>query len=112
MAQTKRRRRTKHRANAAGVVETRGRTGRRAADCRLHAMRSLGATREATLRTPTQCGHSGAGAPGAQESGAPVYCRQLEVPRLAVIMGYVRFPGFGPCESYDADETVEGGEHL
>ena len=29
MAQTKRRRRTKHRGNAAGVVEVRGRTGRR-----------------------------------------------------------------------------------
>jgi hypothetical protein len=29
MAQTKRRRRTKHRGNAAGVVETRGRTGRK-----------------------------------------------------------------------------------
>src|SRR4051794_38239773 len=28
MAQTKRRRRTKHRGNAAGVVESRGRTGR------------------------------------------------------------------------------------
>lgn len=29
MAQTKRKRRTKHRGNAAGVVESRGRTGRR-----------------------------------------------------------------------------------
>ena len=29
MAQTKRRRRTKHRGNAAGVVEARGRTGRK-----------------------------------------------------------------------------------
>lgn len=29
MAQTKRRRRTKHRGNAAGVVEVRGRTGRK-----------------------------------------------------------------------------------
>jgi Flp pilus assembly protein TadB len=29
MSQTKRRRRTKHRGNAAGVVESRGRTGRR-----------------------------------------------------------------------------------
>lgn len=29
MAQTKRRRQTKHRGNAAGVVESRGRTGRR-----------------------------------------------------------------------------------
>src|SRR3954453_18487319 len=31
MAQTKRRRRTKHRGNAAGVVESRGRTGRKPA---------------------------------------------------------------------------------
>jgi hypothetical protein len=29
MAQTKRKRRTKHRGNAAGTIETRGRTGRR-----------------------------------------------------------------------------------
>jgi hypothetical protein len=29
MAQTKRKRRTKHRGNAAGVIESRGRTGRR-----------------------------------------------------------------------------------
>ena len=29
MAQTKRKRRTKHRGNAAGMVETRGRTGRK-----------------------------------------------------------------------------------
>jgi len=29
MAQTKRKRRTKHRGNAAGIVETRGRTGRK-----------------------------------------------------------------------------------
>jgi hypothetical protein len=29
MAQTKRKRRTKHRGNAAGMIETRGRTGRR-----------------------------------------------------------------------------------
>ena len=28
MAQTKRKRRTKHRGNAAGTIETRGRTGR------------------------------------------------------------------------------------
>ena len=32
MAQTKRKRRSKHRGNAAGVVEARGRTGRRPAD--------------------------------------------------------------------------------
>jgi glyoxylase-like metal-dependent hydrolase (beta-lactamase superfamily II) len=27
-------------------------------------------------------------------------------------MDYVPWPGFGPFESYDADETVEGGETL
>src|SRR4051812_30389598 len=32
MAQTRKRRRTKHRGNAAGIVEARGRTGRRPAD--------------------------------------------------------------------------------
>jgi hypothetical protein len=32
MAQTKRKRRSKHRGNAAGVVESRGRTGRRPTD--------------------------------------------------------------------------------
>ncbi|HEY5144893.1 MAG TPA: hypothetical protein VII98_15440 [Solirubrobacteraceae bacterium] len=32
MAQTKKKRRTKHRGNAAGIVETRGRTGRKLTD--------------------------------------------------------------------------------
>jgi hypothetical protein len=32
MAQTKKKRRTKHRGNAAGIVETRGRTGRKPTD--------------------------------------------------------------------------------
>ena len=27
-------------------------------------------------------------------------------------MAYVPWPGIGPFESYDADHTVEGGEHL
>jgi glyoxylase-like metal-dependent hydrolase (beta-lactamase superfamily II) len=27
-------------------------------------------------------------------------------------MAFVPWPGFGPFESYDADETLEGGEHL
>jgi hydroxyacylglutathione hydrolase len=27
-------------------------------------------------------------------------------------MSFVPFPGFGPYESYDADETVSGGERL
>ena len=31
---------------------------------------------------------------------------------LADIMSFVPWPGFGPFESYDADETVSGGERL
>ena len=31
---------------------------------------------------------------------------------LADIMSFVPWPGFGPYESYDADETVAGGERL
>ena len=31
---------------------------------------------------------------------------------LADIMAFVPWPGFGPFESYDADETVAGGETL
>ena len=50
-------------------------------------------------------------APVAAATGAPVYCPELEVPVLADIMAWVP-PGFGPYESYDADETVAGGERL
>ena len=48
----------------------------------------------------------------AKATGAPVYCPELEVPVLADIMSFVPWPGFGPFESYDADETVAGGERL
>ena len=41
-----------------------------------------------------------------------MYCPEIEVPVLADIMSYVPWPGFGPYESYDADETVGGGERL
>ena len=44
--------------------------------------------------------------------GAPVYCPEIEVPVLADIMAFVPWPGFGPYESYEADETVAGGETL
>jgi hydroxyacylglutathione hydrolase len=82
------------------------------ADRLLHAIDELGVTLEAILLTHTHFDHIGAVAPVAQKTGAPVYCPKLEVPVLADIMAYVPFPGFGPYESYDADETVEGGEHL
>jgi glyoxylase-like metal-dependent hydrolase (beta-lactamase superfamily II) len=76
------------------------------------AVEALGVTLDAILLTHTHFDHVGAVAPVARATGAPVYCPRLEVPVLADIMAYVPWPGFGPYESYDADETVEGGERL
>jgi hydroxyacylglutathione hydrolase len=78
----------------------------------LTAIDGLGVTVEAILLTHTHFDHVGAVAPVARATGAPVYCPKLEVEVLADIMAYVPWPGFGPFESYDADETVEGGERL
>jgi len=53
MAQTKRKRRTKHRGNAAGMVEARGRTGRRLTpEEQKRASRGAGGNRR-MLREPT-----------------------------------------------------------
>jgi hydroxyacylglutathione hydrolase len=78
----------------------------------LGPVEELGLTVEAILLTHTHFDHVGAVAPVAAATGAPVYCPKIEVPVLADIMSYVPWPGFGPFESYDADETVEGGERL
>lgn len=72
----------------------------------------LGVTVEAILLTHTHFDHVGAVAPVAKATGAPVYCPEIEVPVLADIMAFVPWPGFGPYESYDADETISGGERL
>jgi glyoxylase-like metal-dependent hydrolase (beta-lactamase superfamily II) len=82
------------------------------ADRLLHAVDELGVTLDAILLTHTHFDHVGAVAPVAKATGAPVYCPKIEVPVLADIMRFVPWPGIGPFESYDADETVEGGEHL
>src|SRR4051812_8567106 len=82
------------------------------ADRLLGAVGELGVTVEAILLTHTHFDHVGAVAPVARATGAPVYCPQLETQVLADIMSYVPWPGFGPFESYDADETVAGGERL
>ncbi len=71
----------------------------------------LGIGVDAILLTHTHFDHIGAVAPVAAATGAPVYCPELEVPILADIMSWVP-PGFGPFESYQADETVVGGERL
>jgi hydroxyacylglutathione hydrolase len=69
-------------------------------------------TVEAILLTHCHFDHIGAVAPVAAATGAPVYCPLLEVPLLADIMRFVPWEGFGPYESYDAEETVSGGEVL
>jgi hydroxyacylglutathione hydrolase len=78
----------------------------------LGPVRALGLSVEAILVTHCHFDHIGAVAPVARETGAPVYCPQLEKPVLADIMSFVPWPGFGPFESYEADETVAGGERL
>jgi glyoxylase-like metal-dependent hydrolase (beta-lactamase superfamily II) len=77
----------------------------------LAEVEATGAEVEAILITHCHFDHVGAVAPVAKATGAPVYCPEIEVPVLADIMSFT-FPGFGPFESYDADETVKGGETL
>jgi hydroxyacylglutathione hydrolase len=78
----------------------------------LAAVRESGAEVEAILLTHCHFDHIGAVAPLAAATGAPVYCPTIEVPVLADIMSFVPWEGFGPFESYAADETVSGGETL
>jgi len=79
----------------------------------MQAIDALGIqTVEAILLTHTHFDHIGAVAPVANATSAPVYCPELETQVLANIMDYVSWPGFGPFESYVADETVSGGETL
>jgi glyoxylase-like metal-dependent hydrolase (beta-lactamase superfamily II) len=78
----------------------------------LAAVSELGIELEAILLTHCHFDHIGAVTPVAEATGAPVYCPEIEVPVLADIMAYVPWEGFGPYESYEADETVAGGERL
>ena len=78
----------------------------------LATVEQMGGEVEAILLTHCHFDHIGAVAPVAAATGAPVYCPRIEVPILADIMAFVPWDGFGPYESYDADETVAGGETL
>ncbi|MEA2161463.1 MAG: hydroxyacylglutathione hydrolase [Solirubrobacteraceae bacterium] len=79
----------------------------------LEALRALEIEQlEAILLTHTHFDHVGAVAPVARATGAPVICPELERHVLANIMDFVPWPGFGPFESYEADQTVKGGETL
>jgi glyoxylase-like metal-dependent hydrolase (beta-lactamase superfamily II) len=77
----------------------------------LAAIDALGVQTEAILITHCHFDHIGAVAPLAAATGAPVYCPELERPVLADVMSWVP-PGFGPFQSYEADHTLKGGEHL
>jgi len=78
----------------------------------LAAVQETGASVEAILLTHCHFDHIGAVAPVAKATGAPVYCPEIEVPILADIMAFVPWEGFGPFESYEADEVLRGGETL
>jgi glyoxylase-like metal-dependent hydrolase (beta-lactamase superfamily II) len=77
----------------------------------LDAARALGVTVEAILITHCHFDHIGAVAPVARATAAPVYCPEVEVPVLADITKWT-MPGFGPFESWQAEQTVKGGERL
>lgn len=77
----------------------------------LAELEAMGATAEAILITHCHFDHVGAVAPLAAATEVPVYCPEVEVPVLADLMSFT-MPGFGPYESYEADETVKGGEEL
>ncbi len=74
-------------------------------------IQQTGAAVEAILITHCHFDHVGAVAPLARATGAPVYVPEIEVPILADLMSFT-MPGFGPYESYEADEVVKGGETL
>lgn len=77
----------------------------------LDAVQALGVEIEAILITHCHFDHVGAVAPVARATGAPVYCPEIEAPVLADITKWT-MPGFGPFESWQAEQTVKGGERL
>ena len=48
----------------------------------------------------------------ARATGAEVWVPEIEKGVLADIMSYVPWSGFGPFESYEAEQTLQGGERL
>ncbi|MBA2637304.1 MAG: MBL fold metallo-hydrolase [Solirubrobacterales bacterium] len=78
----------------------------------LAAIDDLGVELDAILLTHTHFDHVGAVAAVARATGARVWCPAGEVEVLADLDAHVGWPEFGPFESYDADETVAGGEEL
>jgi hydroxyacylglutathione hydrolase len=78
----------------------------------LGAIDALGIGIDAILLTHCHFDHTGAVSPVAKATGAPVYCPEIEVPMLRDIMAFVPWPGFGPYEGHEPEQTVAGGETL
>src|ERR1700728_725464 len=78
----------------------------------LDAAKALDVEIEAILITHCHFDHVGAVAPLHRATGAPVYVPVGEREILANINDYVRYPGFGPFEEYEADVTVDRDDVL
>lgn len=79
----------------------------------LAALEAIGVSDvDAILLTHTHFDHIGAVAEVARATGAPVYVPELEVEMLRDPNAFLRLPGFGPFEGYEADHTLTGGETL
>lgn len=82
------------------------------ADRLLDEISSRGLSLSGILLTHTHFDHVGAVAPIATATGAQVWCPEIERAVLADIMSFVPWPGFGPFESWEAENLVSGGETL
>lgn len=76
------------------------------------ALDDLGLECAAILLTHTHFDHVGAVGPLARQTGAEVWCPEVERGVLADINSFVPWPGFGPFEDHEAEHLVSGGERL